>query len=378
MWFSSVEVGQRRFVVNTRGSTLGITDDKKFANMDVAYRIPFFRLVAITLILLIGVACSRQDVSDNNTAEFSDLDVSGSIDPDAPIHPIFRQKNLDKNKVALGELLFHDPRLSSNNNVSCANCHNLAAGGVDSMPGSIGVNGGPGEVNSPTVFNAGLNFSQFWDGRAETLDEQVNGPIHNPVEMDSNWPDIIDKLKTDKKYRSLFFETYSDGITAKNIRDAITVFEQSLVTVNSPFDRYLLGDKDAISVNARMGYEKFKEYGCIACHQGSNVGGNLYQPFGVMGDYFADRGLEIKKSDLGRYNVTGLEDDKYVFKVPSLRLAVLTAPYFHDGSAATLKDAVRIMVKYQLGRAATEQDEDLIVEFLHSLVGEYKGKRLGQ
>ena len=346
--------------------------------MDVAHRIPFFRLVAITLILLIGVACSRQDVSDNDTAEFPDLDVSGSIDPDAPIHPIFRQKNLDKNKVALGELLFHDPRLSSNNSVSCANCHNLAAGGVDSMPGSIGVNGGPGDVNSPTVFNAGLNFSQFWDGRAETLDEQVNSPIHNPVEMDSNWPDIIGKLKTDKKYRSLFFETYSDGITAKNIRDAITVFEQSLVTVNSPFDRYLLGDKDAISVNARMGYEKFKEYGCIACHQGSNVGGNLYQPFGVMGDYFADRGLEIKKSDLGRYNVTGLEDDKYVFKVPSLRLAVLTAPYFHDGSAATLKDAVRIMVKYQLGRAATEQDEDLIVEFLHSLVGEYKGKRLGQ
>jgi len=363
---------------------LNTTCDDTFAIMETNLRISCNRFLSIMLILFMALGCSRENtsVSENSriseSVDFLDTAAANAIDSDSPIHPISGPQNLSKDKVSLGEMLFHEPRLSSNDSISCAHCHNLAAGGGDSLPGSIGVNGGQGDVNSPTVFNAGLNFSQFWDGRAETLGEQVEGPIHNPVEMDSNWPDIVDKLSIDNEYRTLFSQIYSDGITDRNIVDAITVFEQSLVTVNSPFDRYLMGENDAISVNAKLGYEKFKEYGCVACHQGSNVGGNLYQQFGVMGDYFADRGLEIRKSDLGRYNVTGLDDDKYVFKVPSLRLAVLTAPYFHDGSAPTLKDAVRIMIKYQIGRTASEEDEELIIEFLHSLVGDYKGKRLGQ
>jgi len=366
------------------------TCDDTYAIMETNQKISCNRFLSITLVLFMALGCSRENTSVNEnsrisensrtseSADFLDTVVANAIDSDSPIHPISGLQNLSKDKVSLGEMLFHEPRLSSNNSISCAHCHNLAAGGGDSRPGSIGVNGGQGDVNSPTVFNAVLNFSQFWDGRAETLAEQVEGPIHNPVEMGSNWPEIVGKLSADNQYRTLFNQIYSDGITDKNIVDAITEFEQSLVTVNSPFDRYLLGENDAISDNAKLGYEKFKEYGCVACHQGSNVGGNLYQQFGVMGDYFVDRGWEIRKSDLGRYNVTGLDDDKYVFKVPSLRLAVLTAPYFHDGSVATLKDAVRIMIKYQLGRTVKEEDEEQIIEFLHSLVGNYKGKRLGQ
>lgn len=295
---------------------------------------------------------------------------------DSPIQPIFLEAPLDPEKVVLGEKLFHDPRLSSNNSISCASCHDLNRGGVDRLPKSVGINGNLTPTNSPTVFNVSLNSTQFWDGRVETLHQQVDGPILDPTEMGSNWPDIIDKLAADDAYLSSFHTLYAEGINEVTIKDALVSFEQSLLTVNSPFDRYLQGDAQAISDSALKGYEKFKEYGCIACHQGRNVGGNMYQAFGVMGDYFADRGTEIEPADLGRYNVTGLEEDKYVFRVPSLRLAPLTAPYFHDGSAKTLKEAVRVMIKYQIGRTTTEQDENQIIDFIHSLVGEYDGKRL--
>jgi len=295
---------------------------------------------------------------------------------DTPIQPIVAQQNLNALKVALGEKLFHETRLSVTDSVSCASCHDLERGGTDRLSQSIGVNGGVGDSNSPTIYNVSLNIAQFWDGRSENLIDQIDGPIHNENEMGSSWPQIIGKLEKDIEYQTLFEQLYPDGISSSNIKDAISIFERSLLTLNSPFDRYLRGDVNAIDDNAKKGYEKFKEYGCVACHQGRNVGGNLYQPLGVMGDYFADRGTEITKKDLGRYNVTGLEEDKFVFRVPSLRLAPLTAPYFHDGSAATLKDAVRIMIKYQLGRTASEQDEQLILDFLNSLVGEYKGKRL--
>jgi len=295
---------------------------------------------------------------------------------DSPIQPIVEVQNLNQEIVALGEMLFHEPRLSSTNTVSCANCHNLQMGGVDHLVESIGVNGGKGNINSPTVFNAALNIAQFWDGRVDTLIDQIDRPIHNPVELGSEWSQIISKLNSDKTYKKLFEKLYADGMTSDNIKNAISTFEQSLLTVNSPFDRYLNGEQGALSDSAKEGYALFKEYGCVACHQGRNVGGNLYQRLGIMGDYFSDRGTEITESDLGRFNVTGLEEDKHVFRVPSLRLAPLTAPYFHDGSAATLKDAIRVMIKYQLGRTASEKDEELIIEFLNSLVGEYNGNRL--
>jgi cytochrome c peroxidase len=294
---------------------------------------------------------------------------------DEPIKPIVADTKLDAKKVALGDKLFHDKRLSKDNSLSCASCHNLSRGGVDSLPTSIGIGGAKGPINAPTVFNSSLNFRQFWDGRAASLEEQAAGPVHNPKEMGSNWTEVLAKLAQDGALADQFKQSYPDGMQAKNIQDAIAVFERSLTTPNSRFDRHLKGEKSALSTDELRGYQLFKTYGCVACHQGVNAGGNMFQTFGVMGDYFAKRG-GVTAADLGRFNVTKDEADKHMFKVPSLRNVALTAPYFHDGSAKTLPDAVDVMFKYQLGRPASAQDKELIVKFLHTLTGEYKGKPL--
>ncbi|HET9643678.1 MAG TPA: cytochrome-c peroxidase [Burkholderiaceae bacterium] len=292
-----------------------------------------------------------------------------------PIKPIPSQGHLDSRKVVLGEQLFHDKRLSRDNSLSCASCHDLQRGGVDGLTSSVGIGGAKGPINAPTVFNSSLNFRQFWDGRAATLEEQAAGPVHNPKEMGSNWAEVIGKLSKDTAVVGQFKAIYRDGLKPKNIQDAIATFERSLTTPNSRLDKHLNGDKTALSQDELRGYQLFKAYGCVACHQGVNVGGNMYQTFGVMGDYFKDRGNPTD-ADLGRYNVTKVDGDRHVFKVPSLRNIALTAPYFHDGSAATLSDAVDVMFKYQLGRTASKEDKDLIVKFLYTLTGEYKGKPL--
>ena len=276
----------------------------------------------------------------------------------------------DPRKVRLGELMFHDQRLSADNTISCASCHDLNNGGVDGLEKPIGIGGTQGPVNTPTVFNSAYNFTQFWDGRAESLEEQAAGPVHNPAEMGSNWEQVVTKLDRDEKIKSAFRALYQDGITSDNIVDAIATFERTLVTIDAPFDRYLKGDTSAISPQAAHGYDLFQSYGCAACHQGVGVGGNMYQAMGAMGDYFGDRG-DVNASDLGRYRVTGREEDRHVFKVPSLRVVARTAPYFHDGSAPTLEDAVHYMAKYQLGREMPEQDLNAIVAFLKSLAGKY-------
>lgn len=285
--------------------------------------------------------------------------------------PLPEIKNIDVDKSNLGESLFHDPRLSADDTISCATCHDLSNGGADGRNLPIGIDGTQGAINTPTVFNSAYNFSQFWDGRADSLEEQAAGPVHNPAEMGSNWADVVAKLNRDKGIKAAFKKSYPDGITGDNIVDAIAVFERTLVTYNAPFDRYLKGDKKAITPTAEHGYELFQSYGCTSCHQGVNIGGNMYQTMGAMGDYFGDRGDE-SGSDQGRYQVTGRERDRHVFKVPSLRMVAHTAPYFHDGSAATLKDAVQAMAKYQLGRDMPDKDVSHIVEFLGTLAGEYK------
>ena len=234
----------------------------------------------------------------------------------------------------------------------------------------MGINQQLGNVNSPTVYNSGLLFRQFWDGRAETLEDQIDGPVQNPIEMGNLWPDVVAKLYQDPKYPELFNAIYQDGITRENIKDAIAEFERSLITPNSPFDRFLKGDNDAISEHEKRGYQLFKKYGCISCHQGVAVGGNMFQIFGVINSYFELRG-NITKADLGRFNVTGNPLDKHSFKVPSLRLAALTPPYLHDGNAATLREAVDIMFKFQLGREAPDEDKEAIVAFIKTLVGEH-------
>ncbi|MGB0383388.1 MAG: cytochrome-c peroxidase [Ardenticatenaceae bacterium] len=291
-----------------------------------------------------------------------------------PIEPIPSQLDveLDEKKVELGNKLFHDPRLSADNTIACATCHSLQTGGVDGQPRSIGINGALGEINTPTVFNSGFNFRQFWDGRAKDLEEQIDGPTHDPLEMGSNWRQIIDKLNKSPDDVAAFNDSYPDGITNNNIKDAIATFERSLYTPNSRFDQFLRGDSNAISEEEKEGYALFKRNGCISCHQGMNAGGNIYQKFGILGDYFADRG-NITEADYGRFNITAEEADRHVFKVPSLRNVALTGPYFHDASAQTLEEAVDTMAKYQLGRTLSGEEINLIVKFLKTLTGEYKG-----
>lgn len=292
-----------------------------------------------------------------------------------PIQPIPTHLDLDPRTVALGERLFHEPRLSADDSVSCASCHSLELAGTDRRKLSVGIGGQLGDVNAPTVFNSAFNFKQFWDGRADTLEDQAAGPVHNPKEMGSDWTRVIAKLREDAEYVRGFEAIYEDGMTARNLQNAIATFERSLITPNSRFDLYLRGDATALNDEEKEGYRIFKSYGCVSCHQGTNVGGNMLETFGVMADYFGERG-GTTKADLGRYNVTSREEDRHVFKVPSLRLAALTPPYFHDGSAKRLEDAVRTMAKYQLGRILSDQEVARIVAFLKTLPGEYKGRPL--
>jgi cytochrome c peroxidase len=281
---------------------------------------------------------------------------------------------LSPEKVALGEKLFFDKRLSADNSTACVSCHDFARGGSDQSRVSQGVGGKLGNVNAPSVFNAALNFVQFWDGRAATLEDQASGPVHNPLEMASSWTQVIPKLEQEAGYRGAFAHIYPQGITKDTVVDAIAAYERTLITQGSRFDRFLRGDRKAINALEEAGYRRFLDYGCSSCHQGILLGGNMFQRFGVIGDLF--EGRAVTPSDLGRFNVTGREEDRYVFKVPSLRNVAVTAPYFHDGSAATLEEAVTIMARYQLGRGLSEPDIVAITAFLRTLSGEWQGKIL--
>lgn len=278
-----------------------------------------------------------------------------------PITPILLDTNLDSQKIALGKKLFFDTRLSKDNTIACASCHKLSEGGDDNLQFSFGIYGQEGAINAPTVLNSVHNFRQFWDGRAKNLQEQIAGPIENPLEMGSNFPDLIIKLNK-TEYKSIFAKIYSEGITKHSITDAIAEYEKTLITPNSPFDRYLLGDKDALSKEEKEGYELFKSKGCISCHNGVNIGGNLYSKFGVVKSY--------KSKWLGRYEVTKKKRDMYFFKVPSLRNIAQTAPYFHDGRTQDLKEAISIMAELQLGRYVSEKEILKIESFLRSLSGD--------
>lgn len=292
-----------------------------------------------------------------------------------PIDPLPREIRLDGAKVALGKRLFNDPLLSRDQTISCASCHELDKGGGDGLAHARGIGGATGAVNAPSVFNSGLNFRQFWDGRAASLEEQVAGPLHSPIEMGSSWPEVLARLNQDRSYVRAFAALYRDGVRSGNVQDAIATFERSLITPDSRFDHYLRGEHGALDAREQAGFQLFKERGCSACHQGANIGGNMYQSLGVFGNYFADRGKD-QKEDQGRFNVTGREEDRHVFKVPSLRNVARTAPYFHDGSVRQLDEAVRIMGKYQIGRELSRQEIDLIVAFLQTLTGTYQGKPL--
>jgi len=280
----------------------------------------------------------------------------------AELVPIPTDIKVDAQKVQLGEKLFFDKILSKDKTLSCASCHNLQHNGADTTQYTEGIEGKVGLFNVPTVYNAVYNFRQFWDGRAKNLKEQALNPITNPVEMGNTLPVVLYNLKMSSDYPRLFKAIYKDGITEHNLAEVLAEYENTLITPNSPFDQYLRGDMNVLSSKELEGYRLFKTKGCISCHNGVNIGGNLYNKFGIFKD--------AKSRELGRYNTTHKELDKYVFKVPSLRNIALTAPYMHDGRAETLEDAVNIMSKYQLGRPMEKDELESIVSFLETLTGE--------
>jgi cytochrome c peroxidase len=292
-----------------------------------------------------------------------------------PVRPVDTYIEYDPAKAELGFDLFHDTRLSVDNTVSCASCHDLATAGVDNHQYSHGVNDLMGGVNAPTVFNAVYNFVQFWDGRAATLAAQAAGPPLNPVEMaSSSFDEIIAKLQADKAFAKKFNAVYPDGMTEANLTDAIEHFERTLITPGSRFDKWLMGDDSALTVDELEGYELFKKYDCATCHAGKNLGGLSYELMGLRRHYFAERGLELTEEDNGRYKETKNERDRHRFKVPGLRNVEHTWPYYHDGTRHTLEEAVLDMGKYQSGVDLTQAEVDKITAYLKTLTGEYKGK----
>ncbi|PHR59073.1 MAG: cytochrome B6 [Arcobacter sp.] len=280
------------------------------------------------------------------------------------ILPIPLEVKYDKKRASLGKKLFFDSGLSKDGSISCASCHHLPGSGADVTPFSFGVNGTEGGIHSPTVLNSAFNFVQFWDGRAKNLQDQAKQPISNPLEMASSLPAALAYVKTNPAYLQAFNASYEEGLTEESLVDAIAEFEKALYTPNAPFDKYLRGDKTALNKEEKEGYTLFNEYGCISCHNGINIGGNMYQLFGALRLY------QSKKDNLGRFNVTKKESDKYFFKVPSLRNIALTPPYLHDGSAVTLKEAITKMMEYQVGMIANAEDIDKIEAFLKTLTGD--------
>ncbi|WP_313771595.1 cytochrome-c peroxidase [Pseudomonas protegens] len=285
--------------------------------------------------------------------------------PSEPILPVQPAKISDVAKVELGKQLFFDPRLSKSGFISCNSCHNLSMGGSDNLPTSIGHNWHQGPINSPTVLNSGLSFAQYWDGRAATLQEQASGPITNPGEMGFTHDLAVDVLRSIPQYRASFKRVYgNDEISFEDATNAIAAFEDTLVTPNAPFDRWLKGDKAAISPTALKGYQLFKSIGCVACHNGEAVGGGSFQKMGMIEPYVTQNPAQ------GVAGLTGKDADRMLFKVPTLRNVALTYPYFHDGAYWKLEEAVDVMARLQLGRQLGTEEVGQIVAFLETLTGD--------
>src|SRR5512143_409244 len=267
-------------------------------------------------------------------------------------------------------MLYFDPRLSESHTISCNSCHLVGLGGVDVEETSLGHRWQRGPRNAPTVLNAVFNTAQFWDGRAKDLKEQAGGPLVNPIEMATTEKHTIEMLKAIPGYAEPFkqaFPNESDPISFENVKKAIAAFEATLLTPNAPFDRYLQGDANALTAEQKQGLKLFIEKGCAGCHNGINIGGQMYAPFGVVEKPGA---ALLPPGDTGRFAVTNTSSDKYVYKVPTLRNIVLTPPYFHSGKSWDLRQAVAVMGSSQLGAQLTEADIDKITAFLNSLTGD--------
>jgi cytochrome c peroxidase len=282
-----------------------------------------------------------------------------------PVSPVPAPKAVNPAAVELGKKLFFDPRLSKSGFISCNSCHNLSMGGTDNLKTSIGHNWQQGPINSPTVLNSNLNLAQFWDGRAKNLKEQAGGPIANPGEMAFTHELAIETLKSIPGYVAEFKQVFkTDALTIDQVTTAIAAFEETLVTPNSRFDQWLDGDKTALTKDELAGYQLFKDSGCVACHNGPNLGGNSFQKMGLVQAYKTASTAE------GRKAVTGKDADRLNFKVPTLRNVELTYPYFHDGEAESLTVAVDLMGRLQLGREFTKDENAQVVAFLKTLTGQ--------
>ena len=294
-----------------------------------------------------------------------------AIAANEPIQPIEAVKDINEAQAALGKKLFFDPRLSKSGFISCNSCHNLSMGGTDNLKTSIGHKWNQGPINSPTVLNSRFNLAQFWDGRAKDLKAQAGGPIENPGEMASTHKLAADVVASISGYQAEFKRVFGpEGVDIDKITTAIAEFEKTLVTPNSRFDKWLLGNKDAINKDEKKGYELFKSTGCVTCHNGIAVGGNSYQKMGSISPY------KTNNKAKGRFDVTKKESDKFMFKVPTLRNIELTYPYFHDGNAATLTDAVQTMGKIQLAKEFSQKENASIVAFLKTLTGDQPNFKL--
>ena len=290
---------------------------------------------------------------------------SAALAADEPIQPIKPPANINLGMVELGKKLYFDPRLSKSGFISCNSCHNLSMGGTDNIPTSIGDKWQQGPINAPTVLNSSLNVAQFWDGRAADLKAQAGGPIANPGEMAFTHTLALGVLESIPGYVREFKQVFGKNkIDIDQVTLAIAEFEKTLVTPNSRFDQWLLGKKDALTADEQAGYKLFKDSGCVACHNGEAVGGNSFQKMGLVEPYKAASPAE------GRSAVTGKDADRFNFKVPTLRNVEMTYPYFHDGAANTLKEAVDIMGRLQLGKKFTDDENAKIVAFLKTLTGD--------
>ena len=272
-----------------------------------------------------------------------------------PLHPTY-----NKPKALLGKALFSDVRLSKDRKTSCSSCHILEEGGTDHKPSQKIQKETTLLLNVPTVFNAVYNFKNFWDGRANNLTEQVRDSLLNPLFVGNDKKTLIQNVK--HSYQNSFQNLYDDGVTFETIVDALVEFQKALTTPNAPFDKYLRGDKNALTYEEIRGYEVFKSSGCIACHNGINLGGNSYSKIEVLA------GEKIPY--LGRYNVTKNPKDSYFIKVPTLRNILLTSPYFHDGNIATIDEAIAGVSRHALQRKLTSSEIESLIHFLNTLTGE--------
>jgi cytochrome c peroxidase len=290
---------------------------------------------------------------------------STTVAAEEPIKPIKPVQEINLAQVELGKKLYFDPRLSKSGFISCNSCHNLSMGGTDNLKTSIGHNWAQGPINAPTVLNSSLNVAQFWDGRAADLKAQAGGPIANPGEMAFTHTLAIDVLESIPEYVTEFKQVFGkEHIDIDQVTLAIAEFEKTLVTPNSRFDQWLLGDRDVLTADELAGYELFKSSGCVGCHNGEAVGGNSFQKMGLVEPYQAKSPAE------GLSAVTGKDADRFKFKVPTLRNVEMTYPYFHDGEAETLAEAVDVMGRLQLGKKFSDEENAQIVAFLKTLTGD--------